>query len=132
MTKEFSITLTGKQQWDLWLFCFRYSGVKPRDRDQVRSLDAVCEAFGVSAIQSRVEALQDAQEGTLGPKDVEPLVASVGSVDLKRLIEYLGTMPEGIDTALALRLLRISDLLSDAKDRKPAADDSPLGGAVKG
>ena len=122
MAKEFKLTLSARQRWDLWLFIFRVGGVKPRDKEQVRNLDAVCEAFGISEIVERFDIAQEENPGgVLKYTDFAERACEVGSVDLKRLIEYLDKMPEEIDNALALRLLRISDMLQDVKDRKLAA-----------
>jgi hypothetical protein len=119
MAKEFTVTLTGRQQLDLWLFIFKAGGVKARDIEAMRNLEAVCEVFGMNDIQRHTEDLKEGDTFLL--KDIADRACSVGSVDLKRLIGYLGTMPENIDTALCLRLLYISDALTDVKDRKPLA-----------
>lgn len=119
MNKEFQVGLTGKNRFDLWMFIFRFQGVKARDRDALRNLDAVCESFALVEIQAKTEALDEGDKFKIG--DIEDKTCNVGSVDLKRLIEYLSMMPENIDTGLALRLLRISEMLSDIKDKKPLA-----------
>jgi hypothetical protein len=117
MAKEFTVNLTGPQRWDLWLFLYRLNGAKPRDKDGVRNLGAVCETFRVSEVQTLVENLGDGAK--LGPKDLEDVAVETGSVDLKRLSEYLSAVPEGADAAMLLRLLAISDMLDDVKNRKP-------------
>lgn len=119
MSKEFTVTFTGKQQLDLWLFVFKAAGVKARDIEALRNLDAVCEVFGMNDIQRRTEGLTDGEQFLV--KDIAERACNVGSVDLKRLVDYLKTMPDGIDPALSLRLLRIHDALVDVKDRKPLA-----------
>lgn len=125
MSKEFTVTLTGLQRWDLWHFFFQHGGYKPRDREQARNLDAVCEAFKLTEIQARFDELAEAGEGKLGPKDFAEVACPVGSVDLKRMLEYLDKLPETLPTALSLRLLKVSDLLSDVKEGKRHLTEVP-------
>jgi hypothetical protein len=120
MSKQFTVTLTGAQRVDLWSFFYGHGAVKPRDRDQTRNLDAVLEAFAVKDIQARVDEIAEAGEGEkLMVKDIPAKACEVGSVDLKRALEYLNTIPETVPTALTLRLLAISDQFTDAKEGRP-------------
>ena len=121
MSKEFTVSLTSKNRWDLWMFIYRLGGADARTRDQLRNLEAVCDTFKVSEIQSRFEALaEEKSDGSISAKDFEDVTCPSGSVDIKRLLEYLDKVPDKTDPALALRLLKLSDYLQDVKDRKPA------------
>lgn len=120
MPKEFTVNLTSKNRWDLWMFVYRLGGANATTRDQLRNLEAVCDTFKVSEIQARFEALaEEKSDGSISAKDFEDVACPTGAVDLKRLLEYLDKVPEKTDPALALRLLKLSDYLQDCKDRKP-------------
>ena len=126
MSKEFTVNLTAKARWDLWMFIYRLGGANANTRDQLRNLEAVCDTFKVSEIQTRFETMaEEKSDGSISAKDFEDVVCPAGSVDLKRLLEYLDKIPEKTDPALALRLLKLSDYLQDVKDRKPALASVP-------
>ena len=125
---EFTVHLTGQNRIDLWLFVYRLQGVKATTRDDLRSLDAVCETFKLKEIQAKVdEAVLEKRDLSLSPKDLDDVVCPSGSVDLKRLYGYLETMPEGASTDLKLRMLALSDYLQDVKDKRPKLDSVPEG-----
>lgn len=120
MSKEFTVHLTGANRFDLWMFVYRLGGVKATTKDQVRNLEAVCETFKINEVQADIEArAAEKREGTITGADFEDVTCPTGSVDLKRLYEYLDTMPENTDTALKLRLLKLADYLQDVKDKRP-------------
>jgi hypothetical protein len=121
MSKEFSVNLTGRDRLDLWSFFYQHAAIKPTSREALRNLDAVLDVLGVTEVQERFEAIADGKEGetvSVKAKDFDDKAFPVGSVDLKRAIEYLDKIPETIPVALSRRLLRISDLFDDAKGSK--------------
>ena len=115
MSKEFSVTLTSRQRWDLWLFLYRLGGVQPRERDQVRNFGAVCDTFKIAELQDAFDQLEGTDGAKMTMVDFPDVECQTGAVDLKRLLEYLDKMPEKVDPAMALRLLKISDYLQDIK-----------------
>lgn len=119
MSKEFTINLTAKNRWDLWMFIYRFNGAKAQTRDQLRSLEAVCDTFQISEIQTKIEAFaEEKADGSMSFANFSDVTCTAGSVDVKRLLEYLDKVPENFDPAQALRLLKLSDYLQDVKDRK--------------
>lgn len=126
MSKEFTVHLTGPNRFDLWMFVYRLDGVKATTKDQVRNLEAVCETFHIADVEADVqERIAAKLEGTISGKDFADVECPTGSVDLKRLYDYLETMPEKAPVDLKLRLLKLADYLQDVKDKRPRLAEVP-------
>ncbi len=128
MSKEFTVHLTGGNRLDLWMFIFQYAGVKPTTKDQTRSLEAVLVTFKMYEVQEYIdEKIAEKRDGGVLPSEFEDVECSTGSVDLKRLYDYLETMPDGAPVGLRLRLLKLADYLQDVKDKRPRLETVPEG-----
>lgn len=125
-SKQYTVTLTGAQRFNLYAFFFLRNGYQPKNLEQMRNLQSVCDAFELQEVRDRKEALTEGQ--TLGPKDFEAKTCTPGSVDLNNLLGYLDAIPQTVETALTMELLPIAEALHVAKNGRPLAsvpEESP-------
>lgn len=120
MSKQYTVNLSPRQSFDLWLFIFGRGGVVPKNREESRSLRGVCETFGVTAVKEQVEALSEGKNLTTRDFSTDTKPMESGSVDLNKLLAYLDDLSKA-EPALSDRLLDISDELLRVKEGKPAA-----------
>lgn len=116
MAKQFTVSITNRQRFTMFLFVKHV--VKPANREEDRKLDGVWNTFEFQEFQDKLDELKEGDKA-ITAKDFSNDARNfdIGSVDLNTALGYLDMPKPNVDFSRAL--LPISDELQRAKEHKP-------------